>query len=856
MSESTPAAVSEATASPAMVSDESPSTDARRIGPSFKANHPLASGPVVQPAPTVDGFVEAFLAELNYGQGVLLSQSTVNDQYLALARTVRRYLMADWLETGARRRQAQQKTVAYLSAEYLLGRQLGNNLLATNLQDVAEEAMRRSGIDIAALRSQEVEPGLGNGGLGRLAACFVDSLATMDVPCIGYGIRYEYGIFRQTFVEDRQVELPDSWLSLGSPWEFPHPERQVIVSFGGHTETTTDDAGVERSRWIPDWNVLGMPYHYMVPGFRNGVVNTLRLWSARATHAFDLQIFNSGDYAQAVRSQTFAENISKVLYPEDSTPQGKELRLQQQYFFVACSLHDFIDNTLPADYDLRRLPERLVVQLNDTHPVIAIPELMRILVDRKGFDWDEAWDITKRCFAYTCHTLLPEALEVWSVDLLGRLLPRHLEIIYRINEEFLDEVREAFPGDEMRVRRMSVIAEHPERSVRMAYLATVAGAKVNGVAELHSQLLRDKVLPDFSQLWPEKFTNVTNGVTPRRFVLLANRRLSDLVTDTIGEGWVTDLDRLRELEPHAEDPEFRAAFRQVKADNKERLYKLLRVRDGLDLPREAMLDVMVKRLHEYKRQTLKLLHIVSLYEGVVSGRVAPEDLTPRTVVFGAKAAPGYHMAKEIIFLINAVADTVNADPRVAGRLSVAFPANYNVTLAEKLIPAADLSEQISLAGKEASGTGNMKFALNGALTIGTDDGANVEIRRLVGDDNFFLFGMTEPEVETLRGEGYVPADLYEQDPVLRATIDLLASGHFTGGDRQVVAPVVDNLLHQDAFMALADFPAYLEAQARVDAAYADPDTWSRMAILNVARSGFFSSDRSMRDYLERIWTAR
>ncbi len=839
----------------AVVSDESPSMDVRQIGPAFRSTHPMASGPVVQPPPTVDGFVAEFLAELNYGQGVLLSRSSVNDQYLALARTVRRYLMADWLETGARRRQSQQKTIGYLSAEYLLGRQLGNNLLATNLQDIAEVAMAQCGIDVSTLRAQEVEPGLGNGGLGRLAACFVDSLATMDVRCIGYGIRYEYGIFRQTFEDDRQVEVPDSWLSLGNPWEFPHPERQVLVHFGGHTETETDDDGRERTTWVPDWDVLGVPYHYMVPGHRNGVVNTLRLWSAGATQAFDLQIFNSGDYAEAVRAQTFAENISKVLYPEDSTPQGKELRLQQQYFFVACSLHDFIDNTLPADFDLRRLPERIIFQLNDTHPVIAIPELMRILVDRKGFEWDEAWEITKQCFAYTCHTLLPEALEVWSAELLGRLLPRHLEIIYRINEEFLEEVREAFPGDEMLARRMSIIAEHPERSVRMAYLATVAGSKVNGVAELHSQLLRDKVLPDFSRMWPEKFTNVTNGITPRRFVRLANRRLSDLVTDTIGEGWVTDLDRLSELEPYADDAGFREEFRRVKQSNKERLHELLLVRDGFDLPRDAMLDVMVKRLHEYKRQSLKLLHIVSMYDDIVSGRVPADEVTPRTFVFGAKAAPGYHLAKETIFLINSVARVVNADPLVAGRLSVAFPANYNVTLAEKLIPAADLSEQISLAGKEASGTGNMKFALNGALTIGTDDGANVEIRRLVGDDHFFLFGMSEPEVADLAARGYTPSDHYASNPRLRSTIDLLASGHFTGGDRQAVAPVIDNLLHQDSFMALADFQSYLDAQARVDAAYADPDAWSRSAILNVARSGYFSSDRSMRDYLDRIWHA-
>ncbi len=838
---------------PPVVSDESPSTDANLMGPSFEPTHPLAIAPVLQPPVTVDRFVEAFLHELNYGQGVLLSRSTVNDQYLALARTVRRFMMAGWLETGARRRAHPEKMVGYLSAEYLLGRQLGNALLATNLQDIAESAMRQCGIDISTLRAQEVEPGLGNGGLGRLAACFVDSLATMDVPCIGYGIRYEYGIFRQTFEGGRQVEVPDSWLALGAPWEFPHPDRRVQVDFGGYTETTTDAAGRARTRWVPSWNVLGIPYHIMVPGFRNGVVNTLRLWGAEASHAFDLQIFNSGDYEEAVRAQTFAENISKVLYPEDSTPQGKELRLQQQYFFVACSLHDYIENTLPHGFDLHELPERIIFQLNDTHPVIAIPELMRILIDLKGFEWDEAWAITRKCFAYTCHTLLPEALEVWSVDLLGRLLPRHLEIIYRINEEFLLEVQEAYPGEEMRARRMSIIAEHPQRSVRMAYLATVAATKVNGVAALHSELLRDKVLPDFSSMWPDKFTNVTNGVTPRRFVRMANRRLSTLITETIGEGWVTDLERLRELEPYADDASFREEFRDVKLANKERLVSLLRVRDGIELPTEPMLDVMVKRLHEYKRQTLKLLHIVSLYQSVISGERPIEDITPRTFVFGAKAAPGYHLAKEIIFAINSVAAVIDADKRVAGRLSVVFPANYNVTLAEKLIPAADLSEQISLAGKEASGTGNMKFALNGALTIGTDDGANVEIRELVGDDNFFLFGMTEPEVEKLAATGYDPGTYYESDPRIKATIDLLASGYFNSGDRGALAPVVDNLVHHDPYMVLADFASYLDVQARVDTAYADQDDWSRKAILNVARSGFFSSDRSMKDYLDRIW---
>ncbi len=803
------------------------------------------------PASSVDGFVRQFLRNLNYERGVPLSASSDNDRYFAFAMTVRDYLMARWLEDQKRQRELQAKSVAYLSAEYLLGRQLDNNLLAGGLTEIATDAMAACGIDINDLRAQEVEPGLGNGGLGRLAACFIDSLATLGVPNTGYGIRYEYGIFRQTFQDGQQVEQPDSWLELGSPWEFPHPEAAQTISFGGHTETY-DDEGTERSRWIPAWNVLAVPYNYMVPGYLNGRVNTLRLWSSRATNSFDLRVFNSGDYEDAVRAQTFAENISKVLYPEDSTPQGKELRLQQQYFFVAASIADFLER-LPEGFDLADLPKRIIFQLNDTHPVIGVPEFMRVLVDEKKMDWDAAWAITQKCFAYTCHTLLPEALEVWSVDLLGRLLPRHLEIIYRINEEFLLEVRERFGDDELRLRNMSIISEFPDRSVRMAYLATVAGAKVNGVAELHSQLLRDKVLPDFNEFYPGKFTNVTNGVTPRRFVRLSNPGLSALITEAIGPGWVTDLERLRELETYAEDPDFRAAFAEVKAANKRVLGDVLRARNGFEISDGHMLDVMVKRLHEYKRQMLKVLHIVTEYEGIISGRVAAGDVVPRTFIFGAKAAPGYVMAKRIIHLINAVGSVVNDDPRVEGRLKVLFPPNYNVTLAERLIPAADLSEQISLAGKEASGTGNMKFALNGALTIGTDDGANVEIRQLVGDDNFFLFGQSEPEVEALWARGYKPAEFYSADDNLRRAMDLIASGAFSDGDRSVFEPILSNLLYDDRFMVLADYSSYIEAQAKVDEAYADKDAWTRSAILNVARSGFFSSDRSMRDYIERIW---
>ncbi len=816
------------------------------------ATHSLALSPVMGPPISVDGFVHEFLNNLNFHQGVALSSSSANDRYLALAYTVRDYLMARWLEDQRRQRELQAKGVCYLSAEYLLGRQLDNNLLASGLTELATEALVSCGIDIDELRQLEVEPGLGNGGLGRLAACFIDSLATMSVPSIGYGIRYEYGIFRQTFVDGRQVEQPDAWLALGSPWEFPHPEAARTVSFGGRTETCDDD-GVPRSRWIPDWNVQAVPFNYMVPGYQNGRVNTLRLWSAVATNAFDLRIFNSGDYEEAVRAQTFAQNISKVLYPEDSTPQGKELRLQQQYFFVSASIQDFLGGVLAPDYDLQQLPDRVMFQLNDTHPVIAVPELMRVLVDEKHMEWDDAWAITRQCFAYTCHTLLPEALEVWSVDLLGRLLPRHLEIIYRINDEFLAEVRERFGDDEMRIRNMSIIADFPQRSVRMAYLATVAGAKVNGVAELHSQLLRDKVLPDFNEFFPQKFTNVTNGITPRRFIRLANPRLSELITESLGAGWETDLDRLRQLEPYADDAGFRARFAAVKSANKRRLSEVLRARDGFEVSEGHMLDVMVKRLHEYKRQMLKVLHIVTTYERIVSGEVAASDVQPRTFIFGAKAAPGYAMAKHIIHLINAVGTVVNDDPRVQGRLKVLFPPNYNVTLAERVVPAADLSEQISLAGKEASGTGNMKFALNGALTIGTDDGANVEIRELVGDDNFFLFGMTEPEVEALWAKGYRPSEFYQSDESLRRAIDLIASGTFSEGDRTVFEPIVSNLLYDDRFMVLADYSSYIAEQDRVDAAYADQDAWTRSAILNVARCGFFSSDRSMRDYIDRIW---
>jgi starch phosphorylase len=836
----------------ALTADESPTTDHRVFGPSQTPTHPLATAPVGTPPFSVDGFVKEFLHELNTNQGVALSRSSINDQYLALASTVRNYLMARWLETGGKTQENQPKVVGYLSAEYLLGRQLGNALLASDLTDIAEKGLALCGIDLATLRNQEVEPGLGNGGLGRLAACFIDSLATMNVPCIGYGIRYEYGIFRQTFVDGRQVEQPDTWLQLGSPWEFPHPEASVQVNFGG-TPRRSPTRTASRSRaGSPAGTCSACPtttWSRLPQRPRQHAAAVERPGHQRVRPA-DLQLrrLRPGRPRADVRREHLQGALPRGL--DAAGPRAAAAAAVLLRRRVAARLHQ-----QGAGGELRppRLPERIAFQLNDTHPVIAVPELMRILVDEKGYDWDEAWDITSRCFGYTCHTLLPEALEVWPTELLGRLLPRHLEIIYRINEEFLAQVREQFPGDEMRARRMSIIAELPERGVRMAYLATVAATKVNGVAELHSQLLRDKVLPDFSQMYPDKFTNVTNGVTPRRFVRLANPKLSTLITDTIGSGWVTQLERLKELEPYADDADFRAAFREAKQWNKTRLTNLLKARDGIELPEGHLLDVMVKRLHEYKRQSLKLLHIVSLYEQVISGKIAAADVTPRTVVFGAKAAPGYKMAKETIHLINKVAEKINADERVEGRLKVAFPANYNVTLAEKLIPAADLSEQISLAGMEASGTGNMKFALNGALTIGTDDGANVEIRKLVGDKHFFLFGMDEPQVAALGAQGYVPGDYYQKNENLKAAIDLILSGYFSPSDQHMFDQVIYSLLNTDRFMALADFDSYVAAQAEVEKRYADEDAWTRSSILNVARSGYFSSDRSMRDYIQRIW---
>ncbi len=803
---------------------------------------------------TAETVKQAMLDNLSYVLGKDREYATNRDYYMALSYTVRDRLSQRWLRTQQRYEEADAKTVYYLSAEYLMGRQLGNNLLNLNMTDTANRVMDELGVDMNAVLEAEVEPGLGNGGLGRLAACFLDSLATLGIPAVGYGIRYEFGIFRQTFEGGWQVEKPDDWLRDEYPWEFPHPENGVEIGFGGRTDTYTDEHGRFRVQWTPDNAVVGVPYTILVPGYRNETVNSLRLWRARASQSFNLQMFNAGDYVRAVEDNIRDENISKVLYPEDSTPQGKELRLQQQYFFVACSLYEIVTNFRARYSDWNLFPDKVAIQLNDSHPDIAVAELMRQLLDEHLLPWDQAWSITTRTFACTQHTLLPEALEQWTVSLLEALLPRHVQIIYEINRRFLDEVRMRYPGDLERITRMSIIGEYPEKRVRMVHLAVVASHSVNGVAELQSRLLRERVLHDFADLWPWKFNNKTNGVTPRRFVKLANPRLSGLITEALGsERWLTNADHLRELEPHADDAAFRAAWDEAKAANKRDLANHIYYRLGVRVPDDAIYDMMVKRLHEYKRQHLKTLHIVTLYNRI---KANPHlDFIPRVVLFGAKAAPGYRMAKLIIRLMNGVADVVNHDPQIGDRLKVVYLPNFDVSEGQTIYPAANISEQISLAGMEASGTGNMKFALNGALTVGTLDGANIEIRDLVGPENFFLFGLTTDQVFTAKASGYRPRAYAERDPELRAAIDLIETGHFSGGDQELFAPLVDSLLNHDPYMVCADYRAYIDTSERAATLYRDTEEWTRKSILNSARCGFFSSDRTIGQYTADIWHA-
>jgi starch phosphorylase len=800
---------------------------------------------------TVSFFREDLLHSLYHLLGTTPHSASSNDIYRALSYTVRDYLSDRYRETSEAYYDANPRFVYYLSAEFHLGKQLANNMLYTDTDDLAKRVFEDAGLDLDAAIETDPEPGLANGGLGRLAACFLDSLATLGIPAIGYGIRYEYGIFRQEFENGWQAEQPDEWLTYGYPWEFVQSDDMVEVGFNGTTEVYRDQKGRERVRWLPSETVRAEPYHILVPGYGTRHANILRLWRARAREAFNFQLFDSGDYARAVSEQIESEIISKVLYPNDNNPRGKELRLQQQYFFVAASLRDIIGRFRLRNEAWTAFPEKVVIQLNDTHPVIAIPELMRILLDEEGLDWDVAWDITRRTFAYTCHSLLPEVLERWHVGLFEHLLPRHLQIIYEINAWFLDEVRGRFPGDEGRIERMSIIEEHPVRQVRMANLATVGSFAVNGVAELHSRLLRELVLPDFYEMYPERFTNVTNGVTPRRFMLLANPDLSALITRRIGASWPNDLERLRELEPHLEDPAFRQQWRAVKRDNKSRLAAYIREHTGVEVDSESIFDVLVKRIHEYKRQHLKVLHIITLYNRL---KADPDmEMTPRTFIFGGKSAPGYGFAKLIIKLVNSVADVINNDPDVRGRLKVVFLPNFNVSLGEVVYPAADISEQISTAGKEASGTGNMKFALNGAVTVGTLDGANVEIRDLVGPENFYLFGLTADAVLAARAAGYNPRRFYDEDDELRQAIDAIASGAFSPDQPGLFQPLVESLLGDDQYLLLADYRDYVDTSERAARDYADIDRWTRMSILNCARCGFFSSDRSIRNYAERIW---
>lgn len=798
----------------------------------------------------VDEIKQAFQDNLHCALGRPEAAATQHDLYLALALTVRDRVFQRNVESLENYGGANARRVAYLSAEYLPGPHLANNLLNLGMTEQTRSALRSLDVDLEELIAQEEEPGLGNGGLGRLASCYMDSLASVEVPAIGYGIRYEFGIFDQIIRDGWQHEITDKWLRNRNPWEVVRSEIAYNVKFGGRTETFSEN-GKSRVRWIPNTEVKGVAYDTPISGYRVNTCNLLRLWRANAVESFDFAAFNHGDYYQAVQDKMASENITKVLYPNDEVAVGKELRLKQQFFFTSCSLQDMLHIHQLLGGTPLTFHEKWAVQLNDTHPAVAVVELMRLLVDEHSIEWDEAWKITRATFAYTNHTLLPEALEKWSVDLFGALLPRHLEIIYEINRRFLEEVREKFPGDDARVARLSLIDEHKPRSVRMANLATVGSHAINGVAELHSELLKQTVLRDFAELWPEKFCNVTNGVTPRRFVALSNPGLTKLISSRIGEGWLQDLHKLRDLEPMADDKDFQKQWSEVKLANKRRLAARIQDRTGIKVAAESLFDVQVKRIHEYKRQHLAALHILTLYLRL---RRDPDvDLPARTFIFGGKAAPGYFMAKRIIKFINSIGDLVNTDPAVRDRLKVVFFPDFNVTNAQFVYPAADLSEQISTAGKEASGTGNMKFALNGALTIGTLDGANAEIREEVGAENFFLFGLNSTEVALLKAGHYRPRDQYEGNPALREVIDFVASGALAGGDKELFRPIVENLLGDDPFLLLADYQSYIDAQEKVSALWQDRRSWTRASILNCARMGKFSSDRSIFDYCERVW---
>lgn len=801
---------------------------------------------------SVETLKRAFTDNLLYIQGKDESNATLGDYYQALAYTVRDRLLHRFIKTGRTYYEENVKVVSYLSAEFLMGRHLENNLISLGIYEKMRQVVKESGLDIEELIEQEPDPGLGNGGLGRLAACFLDSLANLEMPAIGYGIRYEFGIFHQALRDGWQAEIPDNWLMYRNPWEIARAEDSVIVKLGGYTEVYRDEKGHSRVSWIADRKVKAIPYDTPVPGYKTNTVNALRLWKAEASEEFNFEAFNAGNYDRAVAEKMSSETISKVLYPNDNTPQGKELRLAQQYFFVSASLQDLIRIHLHIHPTLNNFHHRAAIQLNDTHPAVAVAELMRLFVDEHSMDWDTAWDITQKTLAYTNHTLMPEALERWSVSLFSKMLPRHIEIIYEINHRFLEDVRIWFPDDDELASELSIIEEGADKKVRMAHLACVGSHAINGVAALHTELLKQDTLKAFAKLWPEKFFNKTNGVTPRRWILLSNPRLSKLITEKTGsDRWLKNLDEMRMLEKFVDDPEFCQLWREIKRKNKLNLAAYIQKTKNIQVNIDSIFDVLVKRIHEYKRQHLMVLHIITLYNRIKQNPNI--DIVPRTFIFGGKAAPGYFMAKLIIKLINSVAEVVNKDPDVRNRLKVVFLPNFNVSLGQKIYPAADLSEQVSTAGKEASGTGNMKFAMNGALTIGTLDGANIEIREEAGAENFFLFGLTAEEVYKAKAEGYEPMNYYENNRELKAVIDRISRGDFSHGDAKLFKPIVDSLLFDDPYMLLADYQAYIDCQELVSETYKDRDKWTRMSILNSARMGKFSSDRSIKEYCEQIW---
>jgi len=811
----------------------------------------LLSGIGLQP-----GTVRAVLLDrLTRSLGKNPDTATQRDIYDALSLAVREELAGRWLATQRRVAQSGVKRVCYLSVEFLLGRSLINGLASLDgeLVEEAREALAELGYDLERVAQEEIDPGLGNGGLGRLAACFLDSLATLQYPAVGYGIRYDYGIFTQAIDEEgRQREIASSWLRQRNPWEIPRDDARYVVRFGGRCVAAPDAQGRTRYRWIETQNIWAVGFDLLVPGNRSPTVNHLRLWSGRAIAPFNVEQFNAGRHADASAEQVDAKNVSRILYPDDTTPQGKELRFKQQYFFVSASLQDLLAQHLAEGRSFDALPDAVAIQLNDTHPALAIPELIRLLVDEHDVEWEIACDITRQVFSYTNHTLLPEALEVWPVSLFERLLPRHLQIIYLLNRGLLEEVSARHPQDQERRRRMSLIEENQGRMVRMAYLAVAGSHTVNGVAKQHSDLMKRTIFADFAEVYPERFTNVTNGIAVRRWLKQSNPGLSALLTERLGHAWENDLEELERLRWAAQDAEFRQRFRAIKLENKQRFAGVIRRRVGIDVDVNSLFDVQVKRIHEYKRQLLNLLHVITRYHRL---RADPEaEIVPRTVIFAGKAAPGYVMAKSIIKLINNVGQIVNADKSIKGRLKVIFLPDYDVSLAQKIMPAADLSEQISTAGMEASGTGNMKLSLNGALTIGTLDGANIEIREQVGADNIFIFGLTAAEVEQRRRDGYSPTELVQSDPDLAKTLDMIDSGFFTPGNLADGKPIVDRLLSEgEPYFVLADYAAYLDAQDAVDALYRQPDEWSRKAVLNTLSMGTFSSDRSIREYAERIW---